>query len=524
MNSRAHEATTDSGLMSLITVAHLHQVAADAEQLRHQFGTSGETLHESTLLRAAQWLGLKARWFQSDLKRLRATALPAIARMNNGEYLIVAGLRDDLLLLKRADSQTPQTENLDVFNAQWSGRLLLLTRRAAIRSGLQSFDFSWFIPFISKYRKYLGEVLLASFFLQLFALVTPLFFQVVIDKVLVHRGLTTLDILGVALLTVSIFEVVLGGLRSYVFAHTTNRIDVALGAELFKHLLRLPVAYFEARRVGDTVARVRELDSIRNFITGSSLTVLVDSVFTVVFFAVMTLYSPTLTLVVAATLPLYGLLAFFVTPALRARLNEMFDRGADNQAYLVETVSAIQTLKAAAVEPASQRRWEERLSAYVAASFRTTNLSNIANQGAAFINKLMVLGILWMGAHLVMRGALTVGQLVAFNMLAGRIAGPILRLVQLWQDFQQAGVSVRRLGDILNAVPEPAHSPSRGSLPELIGRVSFEHVTFRYRIDGPEVLVDVSLDAKPGTVLGIVGRSGSGKSTLTKLVHRWCCP
>ena len=256
-------------------------------------------------------------------------------------------------------------------------------------------------------------------------------------------------------------------------------------SELFRHLLRLPISYFEARRVGDTVARVRELDSIRNFITGSAVTLVIDMLFTVVFFAVMYLYSPTLCFIVLGTIPFYAALAFFITPILRNRLHDKFNRGAENQAFLVESVNGIETLKASAVEPQSQRRWEEQLAGYVNASFKATNLNNIANQAASLINKITVLLILWVGARLVINGDISVGQLVAFNMLAGRVSGPILRLVQLWQEFQQAGISVQRLGDILNAHPEPAYSPGRASLPTLEGNVTFENVNFRYRLDGP---------------------------------------
>ena len=400
----------------------------------------------------------------------------------------------------------------------------MLTRRAGNLGGFKKFDFSWFIPAILKYKKLLSEVIIASFFIQLFALVTPLFFQVVIDKVLVHRGLTTLDVLAVGLLVVYIFDVVLNGLRNYVFSHTTNRIDVILGADLFKHLLRLPLNYFEARRVGDTVARVRELDSIRNFITGSAVTLVIDLLFTFVFFGVMYLYSPTLTYVVLGAIPFYILLAFFITPILRARLHEKFNRGAENQAFLVESVNGIETIKASAVEPQSQRRWEEQLSEYVRASFKSTNLGNITSQTASFINKVTILLILWIGARLVINGELSVGQLVAFNMLAARVSSPILRLVQLWQDFQQAGISVQRLGDILNVKTEPTYSPGRASLPKLKGRVTFDQVTFRYRSDGPEILRNISLDVKSGDVVGIVGRSGSGKSTLAKLIQRLYVP
>lgn len=406
----------------------------------------------------------------------------------------------------------------------WSGRLILVARRASLKDLGGKFGFGWFVPAIVKHRKLFGEVLLASFFLQLFALVTPLFFQVIIDKVLVHRGMTTLDVLAIGLLAISFFEIVLGGLRTYVFSHTTNRVDVLLGAKLFGHMLRLPLAYFEARRVGDSVARVRELENIRNFLTGSALTLVIDLFFTVVFFAVLYYYSPLLTAVVAGAIPFYILLSAWVTPILRRRLEEKFSRGAENQAFLVESVSGIQTLKSMAVEPQMQRQWEEQLAGYVGASFKASNLGNIASQVAGFINKVTVVLILWVGATAVMNGDLSVGQLIAFNMIAGRVSGPILRLVQLWQDFQQAGISVRRLGDILNTPTEPGYNPGRATLPQLKGAVKLDHVSFRYAPDRPQVLRDIALDIRPGEVVGIVGRSGSGKSTLTKLIQRLYVP
>ena len=514
----------DTGLACVVIMSHYHGLPADPPQLRHQFGISGKEFTTTEILQAAKSLGLKARQISSDWQRLSKTHLPAIAQHADGHFFILAQIKDDKVLIQDPLEKRPLAISSEDFQKNWNGKLILLTKRAGLLNEFRHFDFSWFIPFILKYKKLLGEILLASFFIQLFALITPLFFQVVIDKVLVHRGLTTLDVLAVGLLVVYIFDVLLNGLRNYVFTHTTNRIDVALGAELFRHLLRLPLNYFQARRVGDTVARVRELDSIRNFITGSAVTLIIDLFFTFVFFAVMYLYSPLLTYVVLGTIPFYILLAIVITPILRARLHEKFNRGAENQAFLVESVNGIETLKASAVEPQSQRRWEEQLAAYVKASFRATNLGNISGQTASFINKLTTLLILWIGARLVINGELSVGQLVAFNMLAGRISSPILRLVQLWQDFQQAGISVQRLGDILNVKPEPTYSPGRASLPKLEGRVSFENVIFRYRPDGPEVLRNISLHVNSGEVIGIVGRSGSGKSTLTKLIQRLYVP
>src|SRR3989454_763512 len=266
------------------------------------------------------------------------------------------------------------------------------------------------------------------------------------EKVLVHKGLTTLHVLAIGMLALTLFDVVLGWLRTYVFSHTTSRIDVGLGAQLFQHLLALPLAYFEARRVGDSVARVRELSTIRQFLTGSAVTVVIDLFFAVVFIAVMMFYSPLLTILVVGALPFYVGLSVLVTPIFRARLNEKFNRGAENQAFLVESITGIQTLKAMAIEPSMQRKWEEQLAGYVQASFRATTLGNTANQIASFISKVTTMAIIWLGAQLVIDNQLSIGQLIAFTMLAAQVNQPVLRIVQLWQDFQQAGISVQRLG------------------------------------------------------------------------------
>jgi len=514
----------DTGLACLVTLARLHGLAADPDQLRHSYAPSGQVFDEQAIVLAGRKLGLKIRALTSRWDRLCKTPLPAIAQHCDGRWFLLAGFGDDKVLIQDPLEKRPLTLPRKVLERSWQGRLILATRRAQANDPNGRFDFSWFIPSILKYRQLLGEVLLASLFIQLFALVTPLFFQVVIDKVLVHKGLTTLDVLAIGLLGISLFEVVLGGLRTYLFSHTTNRVDVVLGAKLFKHLLALPIGYFEARRVGDSVARVRELENIRNFLTGSALTLVVDLLFTFVFFAVMVYYSAKLTGVVLGAIPFYILLSVWITPILRKRLNEKFNRGAENQAFLVESISGVETLKSMAVEPQMQRRWEEQLAGYVSASFRSANLGNIAGQTAGFINKVTVVLILWIGATLVMQGELSVGQLIAFNMLSARVSGPILRLVRLWQDFQQAGISVRRLGDILNSPTEPGYNPGRATLPALRGEVWFNGVGFRYRVDRPEVLRNIELKIKPGEVVGIVGRSGSGKSTLTKLIQRLHVP
>jgi subfamily B ATP-binding cassette protein HlyB/CyaB len=367
-------------------------------------------------------------------------------------------------------------------------------------------------------------VLIASFFLQLFAVLTPMFFQVVTDKVLVHRGYSTLDVLVVGLLAVGAFESVLSALRTHIFAHTTSRIDVELGARLFKHLITLPIGYFQVRRAGDSVARVRELENIRNFLTSSALTLVIDLFFTFVFLGVMFYYSAELTWIVLGSFPFFIAISAGVTPIFRKRLEEKFDRGAENQSFLVESVTGMETLKAMAVEPQMERRWEEQLAGYVQASFRVVSLGNWASQAVQFINKVVTALTLYFGAHLVISGKLTVGELIAFNMLSGRVAQPVLRLAQVWQDFHQTRISIDRLGDILNATPEPTYNPARAALPEIKGDIVFDHVSFRYRVDGAQILHDISLRIPAGKMVGIVGPSGSGKSTLTKLVQRLYVP
>jgi subfamily B ATP-binding cassette protein HlyB/CyaB len=512
----------DPGLFVMVILLRYHGVGASAQQIRHWCGSG--TIGVTEMLRCAKEHGLKARVAKTSWKRLASSPLPGIAPLRDGSFLIIGKVSEDKVLVQRPQSPKPEVMLRADLEAAWDGRLVLMARRARLSDLSRRFDITWFLGAMHKYRRLLGEVLIASLFLQIFSLVTPLFFQVVIDKVLVHRSLNTLEVLVVGLVAIAVFELIIGGLRTYLFAHTTNRIDVELGARLFRHLVRLPLAYFQSRRVGDSVARVRELENIRNFLTSSALTLVIDLAFTIVFIAVMLFYSPLLTLVVVGAFPFYVGISAAATPLFRERLDEKFQRGAENQAFLVESVTGIETLKAMAVEPQMQRRWEEQLASYVAASFRVVSLGNVASQTVQFISKMVTALILYWGARLVIEGGLTVGELVAFNILAGRVSTPVLRLAQMWQDFHQARLSVARLGDILNTAPEPDFNAGRSVLPAIRGQVTFEHVTFRYRADGPEVLHDVSLDVAPGVVVGIVGASGSGKSTLAKLIQRLYVP
>jgi len=514
----------DTGAACLVLLLRFFGLPGDVEAIRHEFGEAEKPLGTQDILRAARKFRLKSRSIKTTWERLRKTSLPAVAQTHNGDFFLLGQIAEDKILIQYPSSNKPQTLSRNEFENIWNNKVILITQRTPILGKGGKFDISWFIPVLLRYKRIFSEVIIASFFLQVFALVSPLFFMVIIDKVLVHRGLTTLDVLVFGLLVVSVFEVLLGLLRTYIFSHTTNRVDVELGAKLFDHLLKLPLSYFQARRTGESIARLRELENIRNFITGSSLTLVIDLFFTFVFFAVMYMFSPTLTWIVLSSIPFYVLLSILVTPVLRRRIEEKFQRGALNQAFLVESVSGVETLKAMAVEPQMQRRWEDQLAGYVGASFKTTHLGNISGQTAQLISKVTLALTLYFGALMVVEGDLTVGQLVGFNMLSQRVIGPILRLANLWQDFQQARISVERLGDILNTPTEPRQNINRATMPQIKGFISFEDVIFRYKNDGPEVLRRVSLTVKAGEIIGIVGPSGSGKSTLTKLVQRLYLP
>lgn len=514
---------TDSGSWALSITLRLLGLNADPDQIFHNAGTI-KSLSTSDIIRVAKQYPIKIKAVRTSIHKIGTYQFPFIAKLNDGSFTIVGQASDKALLCQSSTDEIPKMLSYSDFVAQWTGEIILITRRKSLSDLNRHFGLSWFGAAILKYRGVLSEVLIASFFLQSFGLVTPLIFQVVIDKVLVHRGMSTLEVLLVGLGVISFFDVVLGGLRTYLFSHTSNRIDVELGARIFSHLVRLPLNYFVARRVGDSVARVRELENIRQFLTGSALTLVLDIVFGSIFLVVMFLYSSTLAWIVVGASPLIIAIAIIVTPIFRERLDEKFKRGAENQSFLVESVTGIETVKAMAIEPLEQRRWEDQLAAYVHASFKTQTLGIIANQSITLITKSITVLTLYLGANLVINNLLTVGELVAFNMLSGQIMGPILRIAQSWQDFQQVKLSIDRVADILNSLPEPQSNSTESNSGRIIGQIELENITFRYRPDSQPVLTNLSLSIKAGQVIGVVGPSGSGKSTIAKLIQRLYTP
>ncbi len=513
-----------TGLVCLQIAAQIRNMRIDTRALSRSHAIGAGELEISTLIRIARDAGLKASLKRIPLSKLLTKyPLPIIFQSHEKRYGLVLSFekpkQKGLVLLP--GEIKPREMALEELLSLCNGVSIVIGQ--ALLSQEARFGFGWFFSEIVRHKNAVLQVMLASFFVQIFGLVTPLFTQVILDKVIVHRTLTTLDVMAVGFLLVSIFEFALNMVRNYVFVHAANKIDAKLGAKLFRHLLRLPFAYFENRKVGNIVARVRELDTIRDFITNKSVTLIIDLLFSFVFVVMMVVYSPLLTAIVLVSVALVGTIYVIVTPELRDRLQNKFNMAAESSSYLVECVTGVQTVKSLAIEGAVQNKWENALGNYLKASFKLSNMGNVAGAFCSLIQRAMTISVLYFGVRLVIENKLTIGQLIAFQMFAGQFTQPVLRLVNLWNDFQQALLSVDRLGDILHH-PMEVQSSKSITLPAVGGAIQLKGVSFSYAPGRPKVLDDVSLEIPAGTSIGIVGRSGSGKSTVAKLIQRLYLP
>jgi ATP-binding cassette, subfamily B, bacterial HlyB/CyaB len=438
----------------------------------------------------------------------------AIATASNAAGLRLASPAEGWVQLSPAQIAEQYPEGLE---------LLLLER--SIDTPEQTFGPGWFWPALKRYRGMLLQVLLASFVVQLFSLANPLLIQVIIDKVISQRSLDTLQILGMALVVVTLMEGVIGSLRTFLFTDTTNRIDLRLGAEVIDHLLRLPLGYFDKRPVGELGTRIAELEKIRNFLTGQALITLLDAAFSVIYIIVMAIYSWLLTIIALAVLPIQIGLTLLGAPLFRRQYRQAAEENARTQSHLVEVLTGIQTVKAQNVEMVSRWKWQELYARYISRTFEKTITGTFLNETSSVLQKLSQLLVLWVGATMVLKGELTLGQLIAFRIISGYVTQPLLRLSSIWQNIQELRVSFERLADVVDT-PEESSEADRGHipLPPVKGDVVFENLSFRFNPGGPEVLTNVSLHVPPGTFIGIVGQSGSGKSTLMKLLPRLYSP
>ena len=524
-------ANVDSALGCLVQIAAHFSIPADISQLSRAYITDANPVDDTGLLIAARDLGLKARAYEKvSFQRLEKMPRPLICRMVDGGFVLVTRIDEDGVVL--FDPRLKEGEQLlvvkrDFFQEKWTGVALLFTKRyqlSKVLDKVEGFGFSWFLPVVAKYKTLLLKVLFISLILQGFGLLMPLFTQTIIDRVLTHRSVSTMDVLLAGMILVALFQQWMLALRSYMFLNTTNKIDVTLSLHLFKKVTELPAKFFDKWQVGDVVSRMSELETIRGFLTGTALTVVLDVVFATVYLIVMFLYSNVLSYIVWVTIPIYVILNAVVAPIYKRRINERFLLSSENNSFNIETITGIRTLKTMGVERTFLKRYEDIYSRYLKSSLSVLNVANVAGSIGMFLQLAFNLAILWIGAYVVMEGKLTVGELIAFNMLAGQVIAPILRLVNMWQSFQQIRVSMTRLADIMDEKSEPAFDPNRTTLPSVRGDILFDKVNFRYKADGKNVISDLSVKIQAGAKVGIVGRSGSGKSTLTRLIQRLYVP
>lgn len=509
-----------TGLICLELLANLNKMSVDSRAITRQFALTSAELSQDELMRVLKHAGFRAKLKHGPLASLvKQYPLPLIGVTQTDGYFL-------LLKANEADSKglcffphTKLTEEKTYAELEASTQSTWIIAKPKQFNPDIRFGLEWFFAEILHYKRIIGEVLLGSFFVQLFGLVTPLFTQVIIDKVIVHHSLTTLDVLAFGFVAVIIFQSLLNFCRNYIFIHTANKLDAKLGAKLFNHLLALPFVYFEARKVGTIISRVRELETIREFLTNKTVSVVIDLIFSIVFVGMMLLYSWYLTLFVLGFVAIIATIYVLITPLFRRRLDEKFQMAAQSNSYLVEAVTGIQTVKSLAVEGNMQRQWEDYLARYVSSSFNLSLMNTVASTVGFLFQQALTIVTLYLGVKLVIDHSLSVGQLIAFNMLSGQFVGPVMRLVNLWQELQQALLAVDRLGDILNQ-PTEVQSSKELTLPKLKGTIAFNDVSFRYGPSGPLVLNKLSIEIEPGTMIGIVGRSGSGKSTITKLIQR----
>ncbi|MBG1241981.1 peptidase domain-containing ABC transporter [Nostoc sp. NZL] len=473
----------------------------------------------------AELIGLKAQLIELPIASVTRIPTPALIRY--GDNFAVLYEADANTVVVGVPSQgivrckpAQLVEQLDVDPTDFPPKVRVLLLSATKETPQERFSLRWFIPYLSRHRRVLIEVFIASFFVQLAALANPLVVQLIIDKVITQNSIGTLHILGILLLVVGLFEAVLTTLRTYLFVDTTNRIDMGLGSQIIDHLLRLPLRYFERRPVGELSTRINELENIRQFLTGTALTVGLDALFSVVYIGVMLIYSWQLTLVGLSTIPVFIVITLIASPTISRQLRAKAERNAETQSYLVEVMSGIQTVKAQNIELRSRFSWQERYARFVAAGFKTVVTSTLANSTSSFLNKLSSLLVLWVGAYLVLQGELTLGELIAFRIISGYVTSPILRLAQLWQSFQETALSLERLSDIVDTPQEGETDRYNIPLPAIKGAVKYENVSFRFGTSGPLQLSNVNLEFEPGKFIGIVGQSGSGKSTMMKLLLR----
>lgn len=513
-----------TGVVSIIKVLQ-HFGVKDLQKIYEQNPETDEQLNWEKLQKLAKKYNIGSNLIRPTVDELREIEYPAVAKMTDGAYIALGSANDEVVLAIDPRENKPQAIPIKEFLESWTNELLIFSAALSWTYFKKRYNVDWFLRVLKRYKKPLGEVLAASFFLQLMGIGFPLITQVIIDKVIGNNGLSTLTVIGCSMIVFFFMQSLLTALKTYILNHTTNKLDAILGTRLFHHLISLPLPYYERRRVGDTLMRVGALGQIRGFLTGTGLMTVLDVFFSVVFVAFMFWYSVPLTLIALITVPLYVVQNIWAVPIIKRKIEAVWRTGAMNNAFMVEAITNIETIKALAVEPQFVNKWENLLARYVRTTFENAKFNLFINGFSGLVQAGITMGILWYGGHMVMNGEFTLGQLIAFQMISRQALGPMTKLLRMWPQVQQVGLALERIGDVLNTPMEPiVQEMGKRGAPRIDGAIDFTNVNFRYRVDLPLVLKNINLKVLPGQKIGIVGRSGSGKSTLTNLVQNLYIP
>ena len=512
-----------TGIVSIIKILQ-HFGVKDLQKIYDQNPETDKQLDWDKLRKLAKKYRINSTVIRPTVDEMREVEYPVVAKMNDGAYIAVGSVNEEVVLAIDPRETKPKAIPMKEFLESWSNEMLIFSAEFSWAFFKKRYNVEWFLEVARRYKRPLFEVLIATFFIQLMAIVFPLITQVIIDKVISNAGYATLTVIGASMVLFFAMQSLLTALKTYILNHTTNKLDAILGTRLFRHLIALPLPYYEKRRVGETLLRVESLERVRNFLTGPGLTTILDVLFSVVFIAFMLWYSVALTLIALSMLPFY-LVQIRILPILREKLQGIWRAMAANQSFIVESISNVETVKALAVEPQFVNKWENLIARYVRRTFEMTKIRLIMSTYRGLVDALVSMAILWYGGNMVMDGEFTLGQLIAFQMISRQVTGPLTTLLMMWWEIIMVKISLSLVGDILSTPMEPViHDMGKRGEQRIDGAIELSNVSFRYRIDLPLVLKNINLTVLPGQKIGIVGRSGSGKSTLTNLVQNLYIP
>ncbi|HGM9948091.1 TPA: type I secretion system permease/ATPase [Providencia rettgeri] len=513
------EQFNNHGLDALVWVAKYYQNNVSSDQLRHTIGMQTLSPTEWEIRECAHTLGYETELITTRYTQLITLPLPALIYID-GFWQVISQENELILINPTNEERKPIHNSIGHQETEYD---VLLIKEQLEPEQKKAFGFSWFIPSVLRQHVKLRNIFILSAIIQLFALISPLLFQNLIDKVLVGRSLSNLHVIALAIFAIAVAEPIYGFIRNKIFSHSSSQISAELSGKIYRHLMALPLNYFKLRPTGKIIARIRELAHIRQFLTGSTLMLFIDFIFVILFVAVLFSYSSLMAWILLGSMGVFFVLWMILGPIIRQQTEKSYQADENGLTFLTESITGIETIKTTATEKYFNQRWKKIFSKQLTQSFKVSMRSEVASQLMTFVSKITTAILLWVGVKEVLNGGISPGELVAFNMLSAHVTQPVLRFAQVWQDFQHTIISLRRVGDILD---EPVENERKGiaNTSNIHGKIEFQNIRFRYQPDTPEVLNNLSLMVNAGEFIGITGPSGSGKSTLTKLLQRLYVP